>query len=135
MLLTHILHDRYKTEEALMNQSIRSKEQEVSTAKQNEYIAHRQTEENLRRGIDEIVHPADNVDIPAVEAEIARLKVSYRPFGIQWNCCLTAMQLDSLKIIKMARCQCSRPQHAYQKRHGGVGLQVDGQTQLPALTR
>ena len=58
-----------------MQQDIKTKIQQVEVAKQNEESARRQTEDNRRRGLDEVVHKVDQIDIIATELEIARLKV------------------------------------------------------------
>lgn len=59
-----------------MQVGVRAKQVQIRDARAAEEIAKHQTEMNRRNGYDEVVFPANMVDIGATEKEITRLQVS-----------------------------------------------------------
>lgn len=55
--------------------SIKAKQSAIREEKLTEEISRRQTEMNRRNGFEEVVYPAQSIDISATEKEIARLQV------------------------------------------------------------
>ena len=92
---------RYKSEESSLTSSIKLKEQQMRDARNAIEHARYMTEENRRRGINEVFH-ADQFDFFGTEKEIARMKVVFWKLLVLTHADFTDLLTELRSQIRMS---------------------------------